>query len=253
MTAWIVNGDIFSEFSHACGTLPASELRGRLMNSQISEGDVFLPGQGLSEAEIVELESLAFHGGYAALFGMWSQSTPQRAPRSLTHKHRLENSLISIPEPYGNHAYRSHLLISPLNEMIIDHVTGQHVQGMVLIEACRQMFVAVSELCHMDDIDGRKAYVVFNTMEIAFKAFTYPIPALVEYKQISALSPRSDRTVISAELSVYQNKAATTTMIVNYTLFRPEQLRKKEVELGAAAVATHSVMLAASYESGLTK
>ncbi|MEZ5841960.1 MAG: AfsA-related hotdog domain-containing protein [Hyphomicrobiales bacterium] len=250
MPTWIVNADVFSDFAETCGTLVVSELKHRLLKGDVRPGDIFLPGQGLTEAETLEIETAARHHGHASAFGLWRDTIGRRrAPRALTHKHRPENSLISIPERIGDGLYAADLMIAAGNEIISDHVTGQHVQGMVLIEACRQMFIAVSELCHMDDGEGRRSYVVFNKMDVGFQAFTFPLPAQIEYREVSAVSPRPDRVAISAELTVVQNGAVTTTITVEYTLFRPEQLRRKEVEKGSAAVVAYALAVAERMET----
>ncbi len=237
MPNWIVSADVFSDFSRECGALDASEVRKRLKAGTIGPDDIFLPGQGLSEADYAEIEALASHNGYNDAFRFWRTfPAAPRAPRSLTHKHHAHNSMISVPRGQDDGAYRSELLICTGNELISDHVTGQHVQGMVLVEACRQMFIAVSELCHMDHEDGRRSYVVFNKMEVAFKAFTFPLPAAVEYRALTCTSPRPDRLSISAELNVIQNARITTTLTVDYTLFRADRLRQKEVAMGIEAI-----------------
>ena len=237
MPNWIVSADVFSDFSRECGAINASELRKRLKARTIAFDDVFLPGQGLSEADYAEIEAIARHNGYGHAFRFWRTfPAGPRAPRALTHKHHAHNSMISVPQEQTDGSYRSELLICTGNELITDHVTGQHVQGMVLVEACRQMFIAVSELCHMDHEDGRRSYVVFNKMEVAFKAFTFPLPALVEYRALSCTSPRPDRLSIAAELNVIQNDKITTTLAVDYTLFSADRLRQKEVAMGIEAV-----------------
>ncbi|MFT3690224.1 AfsA-related hotdog domain-containing protein [Paenirhodobacter sp.] len=249
MPNWIVSADVFSDFSRECGALDASEVRKRLQAETIAPDDTFLPGQGLSEADHAEIEALARHNGYSDAFRFWRTFlAAPRAPRSLTHKHQAHNSMISVPQAQADGVYRAELLICSGNELISDHVTGQHVQGMVLIEACRQMFIAVSELCHMDHEDGRRSYVVFNRMEAAFKAFTFPLPAVVEYRALSRTSPRPDRLSITAELNVVQNDKTTTTLTVDYTLFHAERLRQKEVAMGIEAVNAYAGFFGAAAE-----
>ncbi|MCG8273901.1 hypothetical protein MIC97_20675 [Aquamicrobium sp. NLF2-7] len=241
MPHWIVSADVFSEFNRECGALDASELRARLEAKAIAADDYFLPGQGLTEADYADIEALARHNGFDEAFHFWRPfPNGPRAPRSLTHKHQPYNSLISIPQEQPDGSFRANLLISTGNELISDHVTGQHVQGMVLVEACRQMFIAVSELCHMEHEDGRRSYVVFNKMEVAFKAFTFPIPAVIEYRALSCTSPRSDRMSITAQLNVMQNETVTTTLAVDYTLFNATRLQQKEVAMGIKAVKTYA-------------
>lgn len=241
MPRWMVTDDVFAEFNRECGAIDVTELRRRLEVGDIAVDDCFLAGQGLTEASCAEIEAAAHHLGHAGAFSYWRHgSDARRAPRSLTHKHQPQNSMISVPQKCMDGSYRSDLLISSGNELISDHVTGQHVQGMVLVEACRQMFIAVSEMCHMDHQNGRLGYVVFNRMEASFMAFTFPIPARVEYREVSRGEPRPDRLAISAELTVIQNDRATTKLNVDYTLFASDRLKQKEISLGIDAVNSYS-------------
>jgi A-factor biosynthesis hotdog domain len=235
MSVWLVNANVFSEFGATCGTMVVSELRRRLQSDEVGHQDIFMPAQGLNAKERKEIYNLARSVGREHCLRQWD-SDLNEAPSTLTHKKRSENTLISTPRKHGTAFYQSDLLIAADNELILDHVTGQHVQGMVLVEACRQMFIAVSELTHMDAVDHRKDYVIFNSMNVEFKAFTYPLPAHIWYKDLSLNSNKADRVRITAELTVIQNDTDTMQVIVDYTLFEKAVMRGKEIEKGKQAV-----------------
>lgn len=52
--------------------------------------------------------------------------------------------------------FESHLMLNDRCAEMSDHVTGQHLQGMILIEAARQMTLAVTEMYFIDSNDREK-------------------------------------------------------------------------------------------------
>ncbi|MBD2810814.1 hypothetical protein ID853_07945 [Xenorhabdus sp. Vera] len=80
----------------------------------------------------------------------------------ITHKHKRKNVLISKTIKTGDTSYQCHLLIDDDCAEMADHVTGQHIQGMVLLEACRQMINSVSERFLIKT--GRNKSFVLHTM-----------------------------------------------------------------------------------------
>ncbi|MCW0983656.1 AfsA-related hotdog domain-containing protein [Agrobacterium sp. BT-220-3] len=237
MSVFVVVSDHFSDFSKHCGALSLSEACDKMRDGDFELDDLLVAGQGLSEAEKAAVETLAHRSGATQSLALWNRrDMPSVASLAITHKHRLENILISTPVLVASDCYRSQLILSAQNELLLDHATGQHVQGMVLIEACRQMFIAVSELGHMGDVGNRKSYVVFNDIAARFHAFTFPLPAEIEYQLTTLDETRPDRVVISAALSVWQNGDKTTEIIATYSLFESGFLQPKEMSKGAAAV-----------------
>lgn len=75
----------------------------------------------------------------------FNQTYLSRETTRNTHKNKAENVLISEVSQIDVASYQCHLLIDDGCAEMADHVTGQHVQGMVLLEACRQMVNSVSE------------------------------------------------------------------------------------------------------------
>lgn len=250
MKIWLVTADAFHDFGKRCGTLTMSQARERLLLKTVSHSDVFIPAQGMCTRSRQELYSLAQQSGFGDSFRNWGIDC-ELAPNSLTHKRRMENTLISTPQLLSDGSFSSELQISGDNELIIDHLTGQHVQGMILIEACRQMFIAVSELAHMRATEKKCDYVIFNAMNVSFKAFTYPLPAQVVYREMSLLTKRPDRVGVVADITIFQNNIETTKLSVDYTLFEKQVITSKEIEKGQQAVAEyqHRIMAAELQQS----
>ena len=68
-----------------------------------------------------------------------------RDHQRLVHKRKKENILITSPEKRDEDSYCARLILQDASELLCDHQTGQHIQGMVLIEAARQTIIATSE------------------------------------------------------------------------------------------------------------
>ncbi|MBB4868223.1 acyl-CoA thioesterase FadM [Pseudomonas nitritireducens] len=122
---------------------------------------------------------------------------------------------------------------------MLDHLTGQHVQGMVLLEACRQMFLAVTEQFHLDDYESPKRYFVLNEMNVRYTAFAFPLPAQIRYRVLDKQRPRPDRVDIHAEMEVWQGEQPVTGVTVKFTVMDAEKLGKREAKLASRAVSTH--------------
>ncbi len=142
---------------------------------------VLVPGQGLGDdmvAEILELATRsADRGRYD--FGPWQQR-PRRADGRLSHKRDPRNTLISDPRRVAEDVYEMDLMIDERGELMLDHQSGQHVQGMILIEAARQGPMAVTEAFFLPQ-DGRKFAFVFNEMNIRYNRFAFPLDARLRY------------------------------------------------------------------------
>lgn len=250
MTVFAVVSDRFNDFANHCGALAFSDAREKLRSGQFAPEDRLIIGQGLSDIEKISLEAHAHLAGTTALLALWRGcDMPAAASPAIIHKRRAENTLISTPVLVAADHYRSSLLLSAQNELLLDHNTGQHVQGMVLIEACRQMAIAVSELNHMGQGENRQSYTVFNGISVTFPTFTFPLPADVEYRLSSCNDTRPGRAVISAEISVWQNGVKTTHMEAAYALFEPARLRPREVAKGVAAVDTFAMAIKESLQA----
>ena len=86
------------------------------------------------------------------------------------------------------------LLIDDECADLSDHVTGKHVQFMVLLEAARQMGNAVTQKFHST---AAKMYLAEN-INVDFKAFAYPFQVDLEYRVLE----RNLRTTGDGKMAV---------------------------------------------------
>src|SRR5690625_6326666 len=71
-----------------------------------------------------------------------------------------------------------HLIIDEDCELMNDHLSGQHVQGMVLIEAARQAMLVVTEQFLMPDNDINYAFI-FNALSVKYSHYTFTVNAII--------------------------------------------------------------------------
>lgn len=227
----VVVGDVFRPFAQQSGVIVYSDLLKALENGDrgiITDSTFFVPGQGLSQEQAQHIEEIAAQRGVKSAFIVWHDMTQiDRAGRAHIHKHRSENSLLSVPRQERQNTFVSELLIDGRNEFLGDHQTGQHVQGMVLMEACRQMFLAVTEEFFLPEAWRDRAYFVINAMDVRFKSFAFPVEGNVYYRLIEKDMSREDRASFSADIEVVQG-GISATMNVSYAVFDEDVLKPKE-------------------------
>ncbi|MDC9613718.1 AfsA-related hotdog domain-containing protein [Xenorhabdus khoisanae] len=151
-----------------------------------------------------------------------------------SHKKINQNVLIGSANKveHNDSHYVLPLIIDERCELMSDHQTGQHIQGMLLVEACRQTFIAVTEEFFFKDQSNK--YYVINSMGTNFSSFLFPLPALVHY-EILEKDIDARRARFKAQLSVTQGETLCATMDVSFTVYPSEIISCKESKLAAIA------------------
>lgn len=105
-----------------------------------------------------------------------------RAARYMTHKHQDKNTIISEPTKLSEICYESYLMIDENCADLSDHLTGQHIQGAVLMEAARQMTLAVTEKYFIADEYRNQVSFVSNAVQTKFYAYAFPLEIKIRYE-----------------------------------------------------------------------
>src|SRR5579885_2952184 len=156
---WLVVGDRFWQFAVDRKAITVSYLRG-LLNSARSELParrmVMKLGQGVSDEDRMELLTMAQQAPQASRFDFssWS-SISSRASSQVSHKLRAQNILLSEATKRDDGTYEMDLMLDDRCELMMDHQTGRHLAGVVLIEAVRQALLVVTE-GHVLPRNGKK-------------------------------------------------------------------------------------------------
>ncbi|AVO59698.1 hypothetical protein C6Q18_17610 [Pseudomonas chlororaphis subsp. piscium] len=241
MGIYVVVANQFEDFARHENVMSYSTLLQALKTSgqSVLRGCKVIAGQGLGRKEIQHAHRMAIASGYADEFDHWNLWTDaELAGQELAHKRQRKNVLISVPEKHDEGLYTANLLLHAENELMLDHLTGQHVQGMVLLEACRQMFLAVTERFHLDDYKPHKRYFVLNEMNVRYTAFAFPLPAQIRYRLIDLKQPRPDRVEVQATMEVWQGEHPVTGVEVKFCVMDAERLGLREATLASRALSS---------------
>ena len=173
-TLWHVIGNCFAEFSQNRNVIGISDLIHAFRTGDgFTFGDDvrFIAGQGLQEALIDDLFEEAEKTGRMHLFARWKGG--ERAGAPLSHKRRSENTMITTPLQTAEDRFEAELCLDERVDMISDHVTGQHLPGMILMEAGRQMFIATFER-HFNEEQAEVSFLI-TVMNNTFHHFAFPV------------------------------------------------------------------------------
>lgn len=231
-------GNKFREFCRNDGVITIGELDEMSRTStfdRLPHGSRLVAGQGVREAELQTIHdhskcALAARGidiGHFLRRGA-------RASRLQTHKHRIHNSIISQPIRLGDDCFQALLLVDERSELMTDHQTGQHIQGMILIEAARQLFLAVTEEYFIGHAIHDRYYFVINRLDVKFTGFVFPIDATLRYEILSKDIDNPARLRFSTLVSIIQGDSSVTEIAFEFTAFHASKIEVKERQQAAS-------------------
>lgn len=238
-------GNKFHEFGKHESVKTIEELEEMVRTNSfegLPSGGRIVAGQGVREAALQALHdqglwSLAAHG-------IDISTTLQRQPRASrlqAHKHHFRNAIISHPERLNDDQFRASLLLDERSELMNDHQTGQHIQGMILVEAARQMFLAVTEEYYIGSQEAEPYYFVINQMTENFTGFVFPVDATLDYRVNSKDISNSSRLRFDVTTSVMQGGMSATEVSFQFTAYHAAKIKKKENQQAAKLLQTLSI------------
>ncbi|MEU6219495.1 AfsA-related hotdog domain-containing protein [Streptomyces sp. NPDC047022] len=241
----LVVGDRFAGFAVQEGVLTVTQLIEEMrlgVYSWDSQPIRVRAGQGVTADEWELVRDQALLLGLAERLD-FDLRTPALADRGEAHKHQSCNTLIADLERDGEDLFSATLRVHNDNELLLDHQTGEHVQGMVAVEAARQMFLAVSERYHASRYLDRSYYYVIESMNTGFENFLFPLDATIVYRTIRAELDDPARLSFVAEISLHQADRRASITTVTYTAFDSPVIEAKEHRRARFAV-EHAVRTA---------
>jgi hypothetical protein len=227
----IVVGDRFSEFAKNRNVVKISDLLTALEQTDALVDKNLILAQGVSDAELMELHKLlsqAERNDIAVL------EYPSRASSELTHKVAPENIMISVPQPLADGRYGADLIIDDSNEVLADHQTGQHIQGMALIEAARQLWTAVTEMFLMPS--GPRCNFVIESVNVSFSQFIFPLRGTMTYELVNK-SSNAVETVFDCKIVISQCGTPATEVCGRYRVIDARISAKHEALAARKAIA----------------
>ena len=226
----LVVGDRFSQFGALDGAVTVSRIAA-MLDGQASTSEIperLLIGQGVSECWRAYLRNRAEARGLQLEF-VDAPGTALRTGRHFAHKHRRHNILITDPTQVGVQRYHCHLVVDDECEVMSDHTTGCHLQGMLLIEAARQSFLAVTEWFLLDA--QQKYYFVINRLDITYHRFAFPVGTEIDIALRDVDHSRADRVAAEATIRFLQHGECVAEVQVAYTAIQEGRLLQREEQM----------------------
>lgn len=224
-------GDKFQNFAEHENVYTYSEFLSFVSSNELNVNKIIL-GQGLSDTERLVIKSLSTHGRISNIDGI----DLQYASAEDTHKSNPSNILISDPLEIEKHSiYHAHLLINDDCAEMSDHVTGQHIQGVIYIEASRQLMLAVSEKYFLSKNDEDGSYCALLSLDVKFHQFAFPIKTEICH-EVNVLKNKNNRIHANAKTSFFQNNTVVAEVIIEYLFNNKQLLEAKETQLALAAL-----------------
>ncbi|MFB9928458.1 AfsA-related hotdog domain-containing protein [Amycolatopsis halotolerans] len=170
MTAFVVVGDRFAKFAANTGAVTVSQLIEKVHGGGMSGAVKLVGGQGVTESDWDRIRAALARREILSEFETHPLRHGPLSDRSETHKHNRHNILVAGLEQVGEHEFEAALRLHNDQEFQLDHM-GVHVQGMIVLEAARQMYLAVCERYYPREDEIH----LFDKMETAFRNFLYPL------------------------------------------------------------------------------
>lgn len=154
----------------------------------------------------------------------------------VTHKHHLQNVLISVPGQLTENCYQSKLAIHDATELLGDHMTGQHIQGMVLTEAARQMMLAVAELFMLEGHERSQFYFILNKVESDYRRFAFPIETDVRLTIVDSARKKGNSLHAEVQVEFVQQEETLAVVTILFAAYDKDLIARKEHELALTRV-----------------
>ncbi|MFV8132105.1 AfsA-related hotdog domain-containing protein [Streptomyces syringium] len=191
--------------------------------------------QGVAESDVVMIVEELRHQGLQERVQIRLQPSTLSGAGEV-HKRVVANALIADLYQVSDVLYGAGLRLHNDNELLLDHQTGQHVQGMVAVEASRQMFLAVTERYYAAQWPQRRYYYVIESMNTDFENFLFPLCSTVEYRVTKAQTQDPARLSFGADISIHQAGRRASLTQVAFTAFDAELIEAKEDRRARQAV-----------------
>lgn len=194
-------------------------------------------GQGLNDQQILEIQKKIQNPCISGRFSLTGYlSRVHRAANALTHKIQSRNSMISDPERFSDSFFKSYLLLDESCAEMSDHITGQHIQGMVLIEACRQMINSVSEKYLIPLGNSSRKGFVLNALNTNFLEYVFPLEVELLFNLESVRHGLGGNFKAKAIIEIRQNDQISMKAEATFSVMDKSTLINIESQMAQTAV-----------------
>jgi hypothetical protein len=188
-------------------------------------------GQGVDASDWEVVATELTRRGLLARFRL--PAVPVMVNTKLVHKRSPENVMLADARRRGPLRMAARLCLSDMNELVQDHVTGQHVAGMVLIEAARQLMQLTNHELVVDD--DAHAFVLCS-LSASFEGYVFPLGVDLECALTRLDTSKPARQDYTAEVVISQGGRGQATIRSEYQIVRTRSLARQEAMLAAKSV-----------------
>lgn len=150
-----------------------------------------------------------------------------KSGHNLVHKQNSANCMIGVPLRVSDTHYQADVFLDDRCSELDDHVTGQHISGMILIEASRQMFLAVTELYYLKDY-SKDSYFVIKRNSSEFKKFVFPVDIKIDYRVVHYEIYKPGVLNFKVTMDVLQCEKVCTTVEYDFITYDDEIISDRE-------------------------
>lgn len=243
----LVVSDKFKNFASNKNVITKSELFTLLNTNNIAFPKNTLtklvPGQGFSEKDIEAILDIKNTSKNTRFFDfeMW-KNYPKKASSLVTHKVNSENILISQPQIIKKDLFNMNLVIDEACEMMRDHQTGLHLQGILLTEASRQAYIAIIESFFPPE-NFEKRYFIFNKMSVTYNNFAFPIPAKIIAKITHKDFTNSKKKIATMKIEIEQCEKVSASFYLEMTMMENKRISLMEEKLAKKYLYDHTIAI----------
>lgn len=234
-TLCYVVGDAFAAFANGVRVLTASQLRQRLCDAAVDWREIDLDrglGLGTDECQLVRNALVEACAPPATL----DRFRQERAAVRMTHKSETGHVMVGPAVRLDPRTFEFHMVLDGVRDRLSDHVTGQHVSGMVLIEAARQ--AATVALEHLHQELSPDAGASWTNLRVNFQSFVFPLPVrLVARCDGDPEGALANQIAAPVMVTAHQMDHQVAELSFDFTLFRRALLARLEQRAATRAIA----------------
>lgn len=231
--AIIIVGDRFRNLATLGNVIAVSDFENLMLADAVPDDYQYRFGQGVDPRKMRQLQLIAKARGIEVQL---DASSITKCGGNVVHKVRSENSMLGIPRQIEDDLYEIDILIDDRCAEMSDHVTGYHVQGMVLLEAARQSFLAVTEMFYPSGQAGQ-FYFVINEFNIQYRRFAFPLPLTLQYRVVERVELKRGAQSFRADINILQAGESVCSVQVAFSTYDKDHLAAREEELARRAIA----------------
>lgn len=226
-----VVGDGFLSFSKNANVISLSGFKEMILLPRIGKArnGFYILGQGIAKQKIDEIKTLIKKNKITDI--VIKEHHNEKEENKYVHKKVSENVMISKPIVIRDNLFFSQLMIDDRCSEMSDHMTGQHVQGMVLIEAARQMALSVSENFLLSESERFNSYFILSNMDAQFKQFLFPTDVELQCALIRCEKISSGKFSADFVITFTQNNVVCMEVMIGLMADEKTALEKKESRL----------------------